>query len=147
VTGGDLKRYGLLAEFTDDERDALAELLEEQHIFQGRAVFREGEEADGLVLLASGTLRVEREGVDNLSLLDEGSVIGGISLLVLTKRVCSVLAETECDILRLRRQAYRRLVDDAPRSACRLAESVVREFAECLTERLDDVVEVLGDSA
>jgi CRP-like cAMP-binding protein len=146
VTGADLKRYTLLSEFTEDERDSLAELLEEQHVFQGRAVFREGEEADGLVLLTAGTLRVEREGLGELSALEAGSAIGGISLLVLVKRECSVLAEIECDILRLRRQAYRRLVEDAPRTACRLNEGLVRELAECVTQRLDDIAIALGDS-
>jgi CPA1 family monovalent cation:H+ antiporter len=145
VNSFDLKPFPMLAEFTDEDREALAELLEERTVWEGRAIFREGEEADGLVLIASGAVRLESSRGVELNRLGAGSSFGGVSLLVLGQRECTVVAETECAVLCLARTSYRRLMDDAPRTACRLMEAVVNAFVGSIAEDLDRIVEVLTD--
>ena len=49
----DLKRFGLLAELLDEDRDALLDLLEPEKIRKGRSVYRETAEADAMLLIAS----------------------------------------------------------------------------------------------
>ena len=129
MTDFDPKQYPLLVEFTEQDCDALEELLEARTVWEGRAVFREGEDADGLVLIVDGTVRLESRRGGEVGSFGPGSAFGGVSLLVLGKRECTLMAETECTVLSLGRTSYRRLVDDAPRTACRLAESVVNDFA------------------
>jgi SulP family sulfate permease len=140
----DLKPYSLFTEFSDADCDALCELLEESTVWEGRAIFREGEEADGLILVESGTVRLESKRGVKLGVLQAGCAFGGVSLLVLGKRECTVLAETECRIHLLPRTSYRRLVDDAPFTACRLVESVINEFAEAVRGDLDRVVAAMA---
>jgi hypothetical protein len=40
----------------------------------------------------------------------------------------------------LRRSAFRRFVDDAPRAACRLAEAIAAELAGLVRAQLDPIV-------
>lgn len=139
----DCKQFELLHEFTAEDAEALAELLDERTVREGRAIFREGDEADGLVLIASGSVRLQSKRDVELSGFEAGSAFGGVSLLVVGKRECNAMAETECRVLTLGRTAYRRLVDDAPRTACRLTEAVVNELVGSFREGLDQIVPVL----
>lgn len=141
----DLKRYSLLKEFTDQDLEALGEVLEEKRIFAGRGIFREGEESEGLVLIESGRVRLESRRAGNLGVQGPGSAFGGISLLVLGKRECSLIAEDDCHVLELHRTSYRRLVDDAPRTACRLTEAVTNVFVGSIREELHHFVEYAAE--
>jgi CRP-like cAMP-binding protein len=137
VTAGDLKRFPLLAELSDEDRDALFELLEVQSIRKGRSIFRETAEADGLVFIASGEVRLSSTRHEDLGVLGEGQVLGGAALLSMGQREATAKAEEDCEILLLPRTAYRRLVDDHPRTACRLTEAVAADLASLLRESLD----------
>ena len=43
----DLKQFALLVELSDEEREFLAELLEERELPDGKSAFREGSEGGG----------------------------------------------------------------------------------------------------
>ena len=136
----ELKRFRLLAELLDEDRDALLELLEPETIRKGRSVYRETAEADGLVLIASGTVRLVSKRHKDLGTLSAGAVLGATSLLAMGQREATVKAETQCEVWVLARTAYRRLVDDYPRTACRLTEAIAAELAGLLREGLDELL-------
>lgn len=137
MTAADLKVFGLLAEFSDSDRDALFELLEPMTYREGRSLYRQASEADGLVLLVSGTATLESSHSRVEGTLSDGTVLGAASLLSIGPRQATVKAQTECQTLLLPRAAYRRLVDDYPRVACRLTEAIASYLAGMLREGLE----------
>ena len=50
MNGEDLKQFALLAEFSESDRDALIELLDERNLPDGKSAFREGTESEGMIL-------------------------------------------------------------------------------------------------
>ncbi len=148
----DFKEFPLLADLSEQDLEALSEVLEEKSASAGVALFREGSEAEGLVLITSGKVSVEsRRSSDRMS-LGAGEALAAVSLFVVGPHEATAIAECRCNYLLLPRTAFCRLSDDAPRTACRLAESVVSELADVLREGLsswettEDASDGAGDS-
>jgi CRP-like cAMP-binding protein len=135
----ELKRFSLLAEFTEEELDALLDLMEERSISRGVALFREGSEGEGLVLIVSGEARVTSRRIPEDFEVGEGDSLGALSLIVVGTRETTAVAEQPCKFLLLPRTAFHRLAEDMPRVACRLAEAIVLEMAGALREGLDEL--------
>jgi CRP-like cAMP-binding protein len=136
VNGSDLKAFSLLVEFDERDRVDFSELLEPLSLQDGESLFRERDEADTLFLLARGSVRIMSAGCGNLGLLCAGSAVGAISLISIGVREASAIAESDCEFLVLTRAGFRRLAEDAPRTACRLAEAIVGELAASLRPNL-----------
>lgn len=132
-----LKSFEIFSEFSEEDRDFLEELLEERSVLQGRRLFGEGSEAEGMVLVVSGKVRVEGQRSSESEVLEAPVVIGALSLISVGPRESTVLAETACEVLMLPRSSYRRLVDDYPRTACRLMERILGDVAGLLRPALD----------
>ncbi len=132
----DLKGLSLLLEFTQEDREELIELLDEDNFEAGSTIFSEGDEADSLYLVAEGSMRIESEHWGRLGLVCEGGAAGALSLVVVGRRQANAVAESDCRVLTLSRSGFRRLAEDAPRTACRLVEAMVREQAILLRDNL-----------
>jgi CRP-like cAMP-binding protein len=138
----DLKRFALFAELSEEEREVVCELLEERKLADSKTVFRERAEADGLVLLASGRVRLESRRADGpIDYVDAPEHLGALSLFVLGRREVTAISEGASTVWLLPRSAMSRLLEDAPRAAYRLAEAVVDGLAGALREHLDPLVE------
>lgn len=138
----ELKAFGLLAAFSDDDREALAELLEERELVDGKSAFREGAEAVGLVLLAEGQLKLKTKAhAGVLGHLLAPDHLGVASLFVIGEREVTAIAEGPCTIWQLSRSGLSRLADDAPRAAYRLAEAAVADFAVLIRPALATLIE------
>jgi CRP-like cAMP-binding protein len=137
VTSAELKVFALLGELSDEEREAVREELEQIDLGEGDVLFREGEEAHGLVLVVSGHLRLDSRRAGNLGLAGAGAAIGAASLISIGPRESTALAERPTRVFLLRRSAFRRLAEDMPRAACRLAEAVASELSSILRSGLD----------
>ncbi len=135
----DLKRFSILSDFGDEDRGRLAELLDDESYGEGQNVFREGDEADALYLVVSGTLRIHSKAAGKLGLLCEGTALGAISLVTIGKREASAVAESQLEVASLSRAGFLRLADDYPRTACRLAEAIVIDLAATLRAHLPHV--------
>lgn len=137
----DLKRFPLLVELSDDDRDALFGLLEVQTLRRGRSVYRETGEADGLVMVLRGEVRLSSRHAsdDDLGTLGEGAILGAASLLAMGPREATAKAVGDCQVALLSRNAYRRLVEDYPRTACRLTEAIARHLSALLRETLEPI--------
>ena len=136
----DLKRFALFEELSEEEREVLAEGIERIELEPGDVLFREQEEGGGLVLLVEGRVRLESSRAGELGSVGPGTALGAVSLVAVGPREASAVAESACSILLLRRSAFRRLADDTPRAACRLAEAIAREAAALLRAGLEPLV-------
>ena len=135
----DPKQFELLAELREADLEVLFDLLEPRKLARGRKVFREGSEADGLVLLASGRIEISSGRGGPAFVLEPGAILGTLSLVTCGPRELTASTIEPCEIWRLPRDQWRRLVDDHPRTACRLLESIIEDTAATLREVLDHV--------
>lgn len=135
----DLKRFPLLSDFSDEDREHLAELLDLEGFAEGETLFREGDEADALYLVTRGSLRVYSDAAGRLGLLCEGANLGAISLVTIGSREASAQAESDGEVAVLTRAGFLRLADDYPRTACRLAEAIVIDLGATLRAHLPHV--------
>ncbi len=126
---GDLKRFAVFADLSEEEQEEVAEQLEDMRLEEGQTLFQEGEEGDGLVLLESGALRLHSGRSDESAVVEAGACLGGISLFAVGRREITATATRAGRVLLLRRAGYRRLVSDCPRAACRLTETILSEVA------------------
>ncbi|MCG8592618.1 MAG: cyclic nucleotide-binding domain-containing protein [Proteobacteria bacterium] len=136
MNASELKRFALFAEFTDEDREFVAELMDTLQVSKGAPVFREGSEANGLILVLSGTLRLENKRKGVLGQLEAGSVLGALSLMVVGPREATAFAEEPTQLGLLPRHSFRRLAEDSPRTACRLAEAITADFASYVRSNL-----------
>jgi SulP family sulfate permease len=123
-------------EFDEADRIGLCELLVPLSLDEGETLFREGDAADALYLVGRGRIRIESAGCGELGLLSDGSSLGALSLMMIGSRKASAWAESPCDLLVLSRADFLRLAEDAPRTACRLAQAVVAELVAGLRPQL-----------
>jgi len=132
----DLKAFSLFADLSQEELELLRELLEELPLVSGQQLFREEQEADGVLLLVSGTLRCQSQEEGALGTLSSGAVLGVGSLVVPGARAMTCVADEAASVLRLTPTAFHRFAEDAPRAAVRVLEAVVRELSGTLREGL-----------
>jgi CRP-like cAMP-binding protein len=139
LISADLKRFALLAEFTEEDREELLEQLEPMSVPAGRPLCREGEEADALYLIREGRLRISSKSRGEIGEIASGASIGAASLVVVGLRPVSITALKDVDLLVLTRESFRRLAEDAPRTACRMAEAIVADIAGILRPSLERI--------
>ena len=140
----DLKRFVLFSDLTDSDREAVAELLAPIELVSGRQCFREGQEAEGLLLVDRGELRLESLRGGELGSCGEGESIGGLALLLVGTREVTATAITPSRVLQLSRGAFLRLAEDYPRAALRLVQAITAEFAGAVREGLDRIAPPAG---
>lgn len=133
----DLKQFGFFADLVEEDLEVLAELLETRALLSGQQLFREGQEAEGLVLVADGRLRLESRRAGVLGFLEAGDVLGGTSLVAVGTREVTAVAEQPTEVHVLSREAFHRFVEDAPRAGARVLEALARELAGILRGGLE----------
>jgi len=138
VNAEELKRFALFADFSEEDREALCELLEERELPNGKSAFREGAEAEGLVLLCKGRLKLKSKRTGTLvGIVEAPAHLGGASLFAFGKREVTALADGPASIRCLPRSGLPRLSDDSPRAAFRLAAAIAAELAGLVRPGLD----------
>ena len=141
-----LKTFALLAEFGEEDREVLWELLEERSLPDGKSAFREGSEGEGLVLLVEGRLKLKSKRTGAIvAILEAPEHLGAASLFSFGKREVTALATGPAKVLTLPRSGMPRLVEDSPRTAFRLAEAVAGELAGLARQGLDTLAKHVED--
>jgi len=132
----DLKRFTLLADLEPAEREAVAEVLEELWLDPGTLLFEEGEQAEGLLFVAEGAVRVDSSRGAVPAELEPGASLGAFSLVASGPREARAETTSPSRILVLRRSTFRRFRETDPRAACRLLEAILRETARLSRDAL-----------
>ncbi|MDP9472600.1 MAG: SLC13 family permease, partial [Chloroflexota bacterium] len=122
--------------------------LEESQVPAGAAVFQEGDPADGLYLIRSGTVAVTVAGADGnhaVTRLEAPAHFGEGVLLTDDPRSTSAVAATPLTLWRLPRERFDALLHDRPQLAVQMTAELSRRLAEVthrLTSSQDQVVTV-----
>ena len=146
MSGFALKAFGCFADLTDGEREAFSEVCQELAVDAGEQVFVSGEEADGLLLLAAGRLRIDGRG-DLSAVVGPGATLGALSLVVPGPREVSATALEPCRVFWLPRTGFRRIADDAPHAAVRFLEHVLADLVTAVRPGLPHLLAVAVDPA
>ena len=96
MTARDLKRFAILGELSEDDRQALFDLLEPKIVRRGRSIYRQTAEAEELIFVVSGTVHLTSGLAPELAPVAEGQVLGIASLFAPGPREATAKAETDC---------------------------------------------------
>ena len=135
--GPELKDFALLAELSEEERELVTDLLERLDLDPGEQLFCEGQEADSLVLIQTGTLDLTSARVGAVGQVGAGESLGALSLVSVGPREVTAVASEAARVWVLSRESFRRLCEDAPRAACRILEAALVDFAGAVRESLE----------
>ena len=133
---GSLRRSSLLREFTDVGIRILAGAMSRRSVGRGTYLFRSGEPATALSIIAHGSVQLlPREGGAALGELGPGEALGGFSLLhAAGEHLLSALAAADVEVLELTIPAFRRLQKDKPQASLKLVLAVAADLGERLQD-------------
>jgi CRP-like cAMP-binding protein len=123
----------LFAPLTEAERRALASEVQPGLYVRGEALFRQGEPADSLFVLAHGRLAVydERDGARRrLATLEAPAYVGEMGLLTGQPRGATVMAEGDVECLRLDKAGFDAILRARPEIVEELSHALARRLAE-----------------
>jgi DASS family divalent anion:Na+ symporter len=115
--------------------------LEERLIAPGQSVYCQGDEADGLYLVRSGTAEMAvrtPSGGQEVSVIGPPACFGDVELLTGTKRLADVVARTPLIVWKLPRERFESLIEERP--------DLPRGIAIDLADRLAHQTQTLSDS-
>src|SRR3989338_1549166 len=141
---GDLKKYSVFSELSEDECSVLLPLLSEQKYNAGAIIYSAGEVSEELYLVASGeviiTHRLDHETV-TLARLLPGYFFGESGLVELNHRHRTYAqAVTDTAVIKLTRASFSKLENSHPR----VAFVILNKIARVLSERLTDNTARIG---
>ena len=128
-------RGSILDQMTEQEREVFEEYLVNRGYPAGQRIIRQGEQGDGCYIIVRGTVRVElaegRGGADTvLGYIEEGGLVGEMSLVGLPTRSASVHAETDVNLRWLSAARYAELGKTAPGVALAFTRIVAQDMAQ-----------------
>jgi CRP/FNR family transcriptional regulator, cyclic AMP receptor protein len=123
VDAARLKGIPVLADLTDEERDAIASLAAEVSVPAGKELVREGDYSYELLAVEEGTAKVEKGG-ELIAELGPGDIIGEMGVLDRSQRSATVTATSPMLLVTLDRWDAKKLTKLSPSVADKLRELV-----------------------
>jgi CRP-like cAMP-binding protein len=121
----------LLRDFTDVGVRILAVASKQRTVGRSTYIFRSGEPADGLSIIARGTVQLRgREGGSPLGELSVGDSLGGMSLLSGGEHLLSAWAVNDVELILLTRESFEVMRKEKPRAALKLQLALATDLAE-----------------
>jgi ATP-binding cassette subfamily B protein len=110
ATVTELSRVALLAGLPGEKLSEIARRLEREEVPPGRAVVREGDEADRFYIVLSGLFAVSQEDIGTRRVLQPGDYFGEVGLAMDVPRTASVRALTPAVVASCDRAAFDELL-------------------------------------
>jgi CRP-like cAMP-binding protein len=138
----------LFADVRDGELETLARVTRTVEVPAGTVLWREGDEADGLHVVASGTIKIETrlpgERSVEIATVEPGDVLGEIPLLGGGPRWASARALEDCSLLFLGRAEFAGLVSGASPGALAVRRRILALVSDRLRQRHEALAEWIG---
>lgn len=143
-----LARVPFFAGFETEHLRLLAFGAEKRRLSAGSFVFREGDLADGAYVVRQGEVITLKPGVDGGDESPDaverfywpGSMLEPMTLVSLSKRAQAAKCTEDCEVLRISRALFVRMLAEYPDLAVMLRDRVARELAG-FVGKLDGVLE------
>lgn len=127
-----LSKVRLFSRLSNRERRRVLEVARRQVNKIGDAVMTEGEQGDELFVVLSGQLRVQ-SGEAPLSIMGPGDHVGEMSMIRSAPRSATVVCDSACELLLLKRDDFFELLRKEPE----LSVKLLWQFLGVLADRLD----------
>ena len=136
------KKNPLLAELSEDSRNALLAAMDLEEHDEGDVIISEGDEGCSMFIIVSGSVKVYTRNPKGenvyLAKLGENDYFGEISLLTGKIRTATIAASARTELLRLDKASFDGLMEDHPR-----VREILDEFCQ---QRANETVEAMIDS-
>lgn len=127
-----LVEFPIFRDFDGDDVDALGKACESLSLPTGARVVKEGDEGDALFIVHTGVLEVSRQvGGKSLhiNLISAGEFFGEMALVDGTSRSADVTVKEAAALVRLPVSAYLKLKRDAPATALKVADVLLKTLS------------------
>ena len=104
-----LKNVPLFSTMPPDTIAWVAEAADETSTLSGQTIFEKGSEGDSMYVIADGSVRIH-DGDKTLASLPQGAFFGELSILDGETRSATATAETDCLLLVIRQDSFRRIL-------------------------------------
>ena len=125
-----LNEVSIFAPLSDEETEQLANASKTRIYAPGEAIVRKGQEGNSMFIIIRGSVKVQipENGYQKiLNRLRESEFFGEMSLLTGEPRTASVVAEEETEVLQIRKEALKPILENNP--------SLVQAICELIDER------------
>ncbi len=133
--------------FTQEQLRLLAFGAETLSVSAGRLIYAQGDTADCAFVIVHGEVSlVSGTGDEAVELKSLGShaLLGELALIADTTRPTSALAGTDCELLRLNRRLFRRILEEYPDIAMLLHDRIAAQLQE-LVQKITGLSARFGD--
>ncbi|HET9201295.1 MAG TPA: ATP-binding cassette domain-containing protein [Dehalococcoidia bacterium] len=133
-----LRRTGIFAGLSAEELSRIAALFTHENVPAQETIFGEGEAGDDLYVVEDGQVRLTK-GSDGvvLAYLDAGSFFGEMALLSSAPRTANAVTSSDCQLWKLSRTDFEKVVTDHPRVSMEIARVLAERVARNNQRRVD----------
>ena len=128
-----LKNVPLFSTMPPDTIAWVAEAADETSTLSGQTIFEKGSEGDSMYVIADGSVRIH-DGAKTLASLPQGAFFGELSILDGETRSATATAETDCLLLVIRHDSFRRILSKQFDVTESLLKILVRRIREQSTQ-------------
>jgi len=124
-----LRRLKVLADFSEDQLELFVSLVEPVQVKPNRVIVKRSDKGDCMYLLLDGEVRVSNtvEGRETiLAKLETGDFFGEICLFDEGARSADVMANRDCTLLRITKQAFDDMIVQQPAIGALFLRSMFR---------------------
>jgi len=124
-----LKNVPLFGTMPPDTIAWVAEAADETSTLSGQTIFEKGSEGDSMYVIADVSVRIH-DGDKTLASLPQGAFFGELSILDGETRSATATAETDCLLLVIRQDSFRRILSKQFDVTENLLKILVRRIRE-----------------
>jgi CRP/FNR family cyclic AMP-dependent transcriptional regulator len=143
-----LKQINLFSDIAEDlpRLKAILDHTTISYVRKGDAIIREGEMGDSLYLIQSGSVRIMKKTVQDedytvVILHDHMNIyFGEIALVDNDRRSATVLAETNCELIKLTRKDFLAMAEADPLLGYRILSQIAKKLSGSLRKMNSDVI-------
>jgi signal transduction histidine kinase len=109
----DLRKSPLFQGLSDEELQQLMDMAEPVSLRAGEILIRQNDLGDSAYVVISGKFEIQKQAGQSLIKIDvrnPGDVVGEMALLSQSPRNASVIAKTDCETLRIPKEAFEKLL-------------------------------------
>ncbi len=128
-----LKNVPLFSTMPPDTLAWVAEAADETSCPSGETIFKKDSVGDSMYVIADGSVRIH-DGDKKLATLPQGAFFGELSILDGETRSASATAETDCLLLVIRQNSFRRILSKQFDVTENLLKILVRRIREQSTQ-------------
>lgn len=129
----DLRKSPLFQGLSDDELQQLMDMAEPVSLRAGETLLKQGELGDTAYVVLSGEFEIQKQTGQSLIKIDvrsPGDVVGEMALLSQSPRNASVIAKTDCEVLKIPQEAFEKLLSSSTTAALAVLHWVMTRLTQ-----------------